>query len=62
MRHGVAGEAHAPQHQEHADGAGAERQEERTRKRPLHERVIGKGRDDEFMEAHAAAPGSHQGA
>ncbi len=43
VRHGVADERHAPQHQEHADRAGAERQRQRAGQRPAHELELGEG-------------------
>ena len=41
MRHGVADQAHPPQHQEHADRPGAERQREHAGQRAAHELEFG---------------------
>ena len=46
MRHGVAYERHAAQHQEHADGTRAERQRQRAGERTAHELELAEGGDE----------------
>ena len=50
VRHGVAGEAEAAQHQEDADRGGADRQCEGADERPLHESEFGEGADEEIVD------------
>ncbi len=49
VRHGVADQAHAPQHQKHADGAGAERERKLARKRATHELELGERGNEEVV-------------
>ena len=53
VRHGVADQAHAPQHQEHADRAGAERERERAGERAAHELELGERRDERVVQHRA---------
>ena len=50
MRHGVADEAHPPQHQEHADRRAAERQRDHGGERAAHELEFGEGRDQRVVD------------
>ena len=52
MRHRVADQAHAAQHQEHADRPGAERERERADQRAAHEGELDE-RGDEGVVDHA---------
>ena len=55
VRHRVADQAHPPQHQEHADRAGPERERERADQRAAHERELDEGADERVVE-HRATP------
>ena len=61
VRHGIAHEAHATEHQEHADGTRAQRQRERARKRAAHELELGERRDEEVVRHHTAASAHSRG-
>ena len=50
MRHGVADQAHAPQHQEHADRRGAERERKRADQRAAHELEFDEWSDEEVVD------------
>ena len=54
MRHGVTDQAHAPEHQEHTDRAGAERQRNDGGQRAAHELEI-RERIDQGLPDHQAA-------
>ena len=56
VRHGIAHQAHAAQHQQHADGAAAQRQGEAGGQRPAHEAVGHERLDEGVIEAHQRAP------
>jgi hypothetical protein len=49
MRHGVARQAHPPQHQEHADGRRPERQRQHAHERAAHELELGEWQDEDVV-------------
>src|SRR5438270_417834 len=61
MRHGVADEAHAAQHQEYADRSSAERERKRADQRAAHEGKFEEGREEIIVNhaAHSCAPSSN---
>ena len=52
VRHGVADQAHSPQHQEHTDRRAAQRQRDHGRERAAHEFEFGKRRDQRIIDHH----------
>src|ERR1700712_5758802 len=60
MAHGVADKAHAPQHQEDSDRAGAEAQADAGNQGTPHEAVIGKGRQEDVVDHSDASVSGRQ--
>ena len=66
VRHGIAGQAHAPQHQEDADRARAGRKHQRPGERALHESEFDERRDEQIIHGLACSarqlPAARRGA
>jgi len=61
VRHGIARQAHAAQHQKNPDGTAADREDQRTGKRALHKDILDERIDEDISHGYSNSRGSGRG-